>query len=191
MVTLSTKQSDHETARKGYGMTLEDDERYKLLHQWASHFGYYDGKIDLSVGGNLEAFATYDAVLEAHAPLWGTKPGQEVAIPAKQVRASLARMLRWFTPQRHDMHIALHPDELSLCLFFVVKARLKLLPITVQTVPLVYLVSYAETDKGLRIRRVDEWPARTPKEAERLIKDKLGWPESVTLEPARVFGAVS
>lgn len=172
-------------------MTFENDERYKLLREWVAYLGYYDGKIDLTAGGNLEAFATRDAVLEVHAPLWGTKPGKEAPVPAKQVRATLAKALRWFAVRRHDMHIALHPDDRSLCVFFVAKIRLKLLPITIRTVPLVSLVSYTETDRGLRIRRVDEWPARTPKEAERLIKDKLGWPESVKLEPARVFGAVS
>lgn len=172
-------------------MTLEDDERYKLLHEWASHFGYYSGKIDLSVGGDLEAFTTRDAVLEVHAPLWGTKPGKESPIPAKQARASLAQALRWFTVRRHDMHIALHPDDTSLCLFFVVRIRPKLLPVTIRTVSLVFLVCYAETDEGLRISRVDEWASSTPREAGDLIKDKFGWPESATLESIRVFGAVS
>ena len=172
-------------------MTLQDDERYKLLHQWASHFGYYDGKIDLSVGGNLETFATHDAVLEAHAPLWGTKPGKEAPIPASQARATLSRSLRWFTAQRHDMHIALHPDKPFLCLFFTVKIKPKILPITIQTVPLVFLVTYAETENVLRIRRVDEWAARTPDEAARLIKEKFNWPDAAALTPNRVFGALS
>jgi hypothetical protein len=172
-------------------MSFESDERFKLLREWVAYLGYYDGKIDLNAGGNTEAFATRDAVLEVHAPLWGTKPGKETPVPAEQVRAALSRALRWFTVHRHDMHIALHPDDPSLCVFFVAKIRPKFLPITIRTVPLVSLVSYAETDRGLRIRRVDEWAAHTPKEAERLIKEKLGWPDSVTLEPARVFGAVS
>lgn len=170
---------------------VEDDERYKLLHGWASYFGYYDGKIDLSIGGNLEAVTTRDAVLEAHAPLWGTKPGQETPIPVKQARKSLARALRWVNVRRHDMHIALHPNGLSLCLFFVVRIRPKFLPITIQTVPLVFLVSYAETDEGLRIRRIDEWAASTSKEGDRLMKDKVGWPVSAPLEPSLVFGAAS
>ena len=75
-------------------MTFENDERYRLLHEWASHFGYYDSKVDLTAGGSLEAFTTPDAVLEVHAPLWGTKPGQEVPVPAQHVRASLAKVLR-------------------------------------------------------------------------------------------------
>lgn len=172
-------------------MTFEDDERYRLLHEWASHFGNYDGKIDLSVGGNLEAFTTHDAVLEAHAPLWGTKPGQEAPIPVVQVRRILARLLRWITPHRHDMHITLHPDGLSLCLFFVVKIRPKLLPINIQVVPLIFHFSFANTPVGLRICRVDEWPASTIGEADRLIQEKLGWPETVPFQPERVFGAVS
>ncbi len=89
------------------------------------------------------------------------------------------------------MHIALHPDGRLLCLFFVAKIRLKLVPITIKTVPIVFHVRYAKTGKGLRISRVDEWVARTPKEAERLIKNKLRWPKSITLKKARVFGAVS
>ena len=89
------------------------------------------------------------------------------------------------------MHIALHPDGQSLCLFFVAKIRPKLILITIQTVSVVFNVRYAKTEKGLRISQVDEWPRHTPKDAERLIKDKLGWPKSITLKAARVFGAVS
>lgn len=172
-------------------MTFENDERYRLLHEWASHFGYYDSKVDLTAGGNLETFTTPDAVLEVHAPLWGTKPGEEVQVSAQHVRVSLAKVLRWFHVRRHNMYMGLHPDKRSLCLFFVAKIRPKLLPITIRSVPLVLLFSYAETDSGLRICRVDEMASRTPKEAERLLKEKFGWPTSVTLEPARVFGAVS
>ena len=37
----------------------------------------------------------------------------------------------------------------------------------------------------------DEWPGHTPEGAERIIKDKLGWPKSITLKAARIFGAIS
>ena len=46
-------------------MNFKDDERYKLLHEWALHFGYYDGKIDITASDDLEAFTTHDAGLVA------------------------------------------------------------------------------------------------------------------------------
>ena len=172
-------------------MKFKDDERYKLMHEWSLHFGYYDGRIDITAGDSLEAFTTHDAGLVAHAPLWGTKPGKEVLVPVQQVRSNLAKILRWLNVRRHNMHIALHPDGQSLCLFFIAKIRPKLIPITIQTVPVLFNVRYAKTEKGLRISQVDEWPGQTPKNAVRLIKDKFGWPKSTTLKVARVFGAVS
>ena len=89
-------------------MNFKDDERYKLMHEWALHFGYYDGRIDITAGHSLKAFTTHDAGLVAHAPLWGTKPGKEVLVPVQQVRANLAKILRWLNVRRHNMHIALH-----------------------------------------------------------------------------------
>ena len=172
-------------------MNFKDDERYKLMHEWALHFGYYDGRIDITADDSLEAFTTHHAGLVAHAPLWGTKPGKEVLVPVQQVRENLAKILRWLNVRRHNTHIALHPDGQSLCLFFIAKIKPKLIPITIQTVPVLFNVKYAKKEKGLRISRVDEWPGQTPKDAERLIKDKFGWPKSTTLKAARVFGAVS
>ena len=72
-------------------MNFKDDERYKLMHEWALHFGYYDGRIDITAGDSLEAFTTHDAGLVANAPLWGTKPGKEVLVPVQQVSANLAK----------------------------------------------------------------------------------------------------
>ena len=85
------------------------------------------------------------------------------------------------------MHIALHPDGKSLCLFFVAKIRPKLIPISIQKAPVLFNVRYAKTEKGLHISQFDEWSGHTPKDAERLIKDKLGWPKSITLKAARIL----
>ena len=43
-------------------MKFKDDEKYKLTHEWALHFGYYDGRIDITASDNLEAFTTHDAL---------------------------------------------------------------------------------------------------------------------------------
>ena len=37
-------------------MNFKDDERCRLLHKSALHFGYYDGKLELTAGNSLEAF---------------------------------------------------------------------------------------------------------------------------------------
>ena len=44
-------------------MNFKDDERCRLLHKSALHFGYYDGKIELTAGNSLEAFTTHNAIL--------------------------------------------------------------------------------------------------------------------------------
>ena len=44
-------------------MNFKDDERFRLLHERALHFGYYDGKLELTAGNSLEAFTTHNAVL--------------------------------------------------------------------------------------------------------------------------------
>ncbi len=167
------------------------DDLLALIHTWATHFGYYDGTIDLQTGGDLSAFTTADCTLTAHAPLWGTREGKEVATPAAEVRKQLARMLRWVRIARHDMHLARHPQEDSICLFFTVKIRFFLLPITLMTVPLAFVVTTSETDRGLRICDMHEWPAATPAEARRVLVETCGWPEETTFTPHVAFGAVS
>ena len=89
------------------------------------------------------------------------------------------------------MLIALCPDGQSLCLFLVAKIKPKLIPINIQTVPVLFNVRFEKTEKGMRISQVDEWPGHTPKDTERLIIDKLGWPKCIILKAARVFGAIS
>ena len=44
-------------------MNFKDDERCRLLHESALHFGYYDGLLELTAGNSLEAFTTHNAVL--------------------------------------------------------------------------------------------------------------------------------
>lgn len=44
-------------------MNFKDDERCRLLHKSALHFGYYDGKLELTAGNTLEAFTTHNAIL--------------------------------------------------------------------------------------------------------------------------------
>jgi hypothetical protein len=40
-------------------MNSHEDELFKLVEQWASHFGYYDSRIDLNSGGNLWKLVKY------------------------------------------------------------------------------------------------------------------------------------
>ena len=97
-----------------------------LVEQWAAHFGYDDGSVDLRVD-DLDSFVTPDCTLTAHAPLWRTRAGAERAVPVAEVRKQLARMLKMTRVARHDMHMALHPDGDGLALFFRVKRRLAFL----------------------------------------------------------------
>lgn len=168
-----------------------EDPLLSLIHVWASHFGYYDGKIDLQQGGDLGEFTTPNCTLTAHAPLWGTKEGQEVATPVADVRKQLARMLWWTRIGRHDMHLARHPTEEALCLFFVVKAQFFLLPVNLMTVPLAFVVSTSDTEQGLRIKEIHEWPADTPEQARQVLMENCGWPAETEFTAHVAFGAVS
>ena len=161
-----------------------------LVEAWGRHYGYYDGKIDLS-SGDLNAVTTSDCTLTAHAPLWRTKPGKEKDVPVAEVRKQLATMLKIARVERHDMHIALHPDGQALCVFFVVRGRLPLLPFTVMTVPLAFVVRAIETNGGLRLSEIHEWPAADPAAARRVLVDQSGWPDTTTMEPYMNFGAAS
>ena len=171
--------------------STQQDELLALIDLWAAHFGYYDGRIDLQAGGDLGAFTTADCNLTAHAPLWGTKEGEEKPIPAVDVREQLAGTLKWTRIARHDMHMARHPVDNAVCLFFVVKARFVALPFNLMTVPVAFVVTAADTEEGLRIQEVHEWPAETPEEARQVLVDSCGWPAETTIEPYVSFGAVS
>ncbi|MFT4976336.1 MAG: hypothetical protein ACI8S6_002232 [Myxococcota bacterium] len=167
------------------------DELLALIELWAAHFGYYDGKINLQSGGDLSTLTTSDCTLTAHAPLWGTKKGQEQAVPATAVRKQLSGMLKWMRIGRHDMHMARHPEGSAICLFFVVRARFFLLPFNLMTVPLAFVVTTSVTDDGLRIKEIHEWPAATPEQAHEVLVDRCGWPAETTFEPHVAFGALS
>ena len=47
-------------------MNFKDDERCRLLHKSALHFGYYDDKLEITAGKSLEAFTTHNTVLVVH-----------------------------------------------------------------------------------------------------------------------------
>ena len=172
-------------------MNSHQDELFKLVEQWASHFGYYDGRIDIKYGGDLTEFCTKQCTLTAHAPLWRTKPGKEKPIPATTVRKTLAKILRWVKFTRHNMHILWHPKKDKLCLFFVVKARFVILPFNIMTVPLMLEVNTVKTDIGLRITEIHEWPAKTIDVAQQLLVNELNWPQPVNFKVIKAFGAIS
>ena len=89
---------------------IEHDGLLDLIDTWASLLGYYSGRIDLK-SGTLSDCTTPDCTLTAHAPLWGTRKGKEVAVPVAEVRKRLSGMLRWVRIQRHSMHLPLHPEQ--------------------------------------------------------------------------------
>ncbi len=161
-----------------------------LVDRWATSLGYYAGKVDLAVD-DLPSFTTSGCTLTAHAPLWRTKAGEEEAVPAADVRKRLARMLRFTRVERHDMHLAIHPDGEALCLFFEVRGKLPVLPFTVMRVPLAFVVQAVATEDGLRIDEIHEWAAATPQEAQHAIIENHGWPGDTVLRPYVNFGAVS
>ena len=78
-------------------------ELISLFQQWALHFGYISGTIDIKSDDELVAFATADCTLTVHTPLWGTKPGEEKAVPAATVRKTLGDMLKYAKLERHDI----------------------------------------------------------------------------------------
>ncbi len=161
-----------------------------LVEQWAQHFGYHTGTIDLD-DLDLSGFVTPDATLTAHAPLWCTKAGQEEATPAADVRVQLAGMLKWTRVRRHSMHMAGHPDGRAVCLWFVVKARPFFLPFNIMTVPIAFVVQ-AEGEVGsLRIQEIHEWRAETADEACTVLVREHGWPPTTTMVPHVAFGACS
>lgn len=108
-----------------------------------------------------------------------------------EVRETLAKGLKWVRIGRHDMHMALHPTSNAMCLYFVVKVRPKIFPITCMTVPVAFVVTTKGTEEGLRIDAVHEWSAKTPEVAREILVEQCGWPTSTTFKPYTAFGAVS
>lgn len=163
---------------------------YELIERWSDHFGYRSGSIDLDIV-DLSGFATSGATLTAHPPLWGTKPGEERAVPLSETRRRLARLLRFVRTLRHDMHIGADPDQGQICISFVLKLRLAVVPIPIRSVGLAMVFATTETAEGLRIDRVDEWPAENPAAADALLREHYDWPAEARLRPAQRFGSVS
>lgn len=83
--------------------------------------------------------------------------------------------------------MALHPECPSACLFFVLKARPFFLPFTMMTVLLAFVVDAVDTDSGLGIREIHEWPATSPEEARRVLVDTCGWPANTTFAQHAAF----
>ncbi|MFK7804816.1 MAG: hypothetical protein AB8G95_24500 [Anaerolineae bacterium] len=165
-------------------------ELINLVQQWTLHFGYISGKIDIKSDDELAAFTTADCTLTAHAPLWGTKPGEEKAVPAATVRKTLRNMLRYAKVERHDMHMGINGKQ--ICLYFVVKAKLRYLPFFyIRQVPLAFVVEADSTSHGLRIKEIHEWSADSAEEALKVVVEKHGWPETSKFEKHIAFGGVS
>jgi hypothetical protein len=91
-----------------------------LVGQCTAHFGWLDGKIDLQ-DDDLSAFLSPDASFMIHAPLWGTKVGQEKETPVAEARKTLAGLMKWVSLERHHMQMAVHDKQ--LCTFLVVKLK--------------------------------------------------------------------
>jgi hypothetical protein len=173
------------------GPEAQPDEVLALLELWATHFGYYNNRIDLEVGGDLSAFVTSDAQLTVHAPLWGTKAGEEKAISVLEVRQSLARLLRWARVARSDLHLARMPDDSAVCLFFTAKVYMAGLPFPVQRASVAMVFHTRRTDAGLRLHALHEWPAASVEAARELLVDQLGWPADTVFTPHAGLGARS
>lgn len=94
-------------------------------------------------------------------------------------------------PPRQAHGTARHPERDAVYLFFVVKARFFLLPFNLMTMPLAFVVTAADTDGGLRIAEIYEWPTETPEEAHKVLVDSCGWPTETRFEPHTAFGAIS
>lgn len=118
------------------------------------------------------SFATSDCTLTAHAPIYGTKPGAEQAVPIADVRKQLSRILTLGRVTRHDLHLAVHPEGDALCAFMRVKMRVSFLPFTLRTIPLAF-----------------EWSAADSSAARRILIDHHGWPADTTIAPHVAFGA--
>ena len=165
-------------------------ELLNLFQQWALHFGYISGRIDIKSDDELASFATNDCTLTAHAPLWGTKPGAEKSVPAAVVRKKLSGMLRYVRLERHDMHIAV--DGKQLCIFFFLKGKLRYFPLFhAVNVPLAFVLEAVDTPQGLRIKEIHEWPAASPEEALNMMVEKHGWSNTAKFEKHVAFGAAS
>ena len=54
-----------------------------------------------------------------------------------------------------------------------------------------FVVQATETDDGLRISEIHEWPATDPEAARRVLVDHHDWPGATTFEPFLGLGAMA
>ena len=161
-----------------------------LLEGHAKLYGYYDGKIVIKESDDYESLYADGATLTAHAPLWGTKEGQEKAYSILEVRNQLNKTLKFGRVDRVGMQIATKNN--GVCLFFTVLASLRFLPcVKLMRVPLIFVVDFCEEKGELKIKEINEWPAKTPQEGLELLTGQLGWPAETKFEPRVLFGALN
>lgn len=170
-------------------------ELLELVDQWADLFGYHAGRIVLKQG-NLSTMCLPSCSLTAHAPLWGTKPGQEKAVPVAEVRKTLSSVLAFVKIARHGMQLSMRKSGKELCLFFKAHARLRIMPcFSIVTESLVFVVKFENDEQGaLKIASVDEWPvpSATVGEARKVLAETCFWPQEETVfAPYIAFGALS
>jgi hypothetical protein len=173
--------------------TKEKDEMLGLVSKHASLLGYYDRKIDLTKDDLSSGVYINGCTLTAHAPLWGTKAGEEKPLAISEVRKTLNNMLKFATPERHDMYMAVNGDK-AICLYFMVKIKLNMMPcFYMMKVPLLFVVSFATSDDGkLMISDIHEWPTESPESGKTVLTETLGWPvEAAQFEKYENFGALS
>jgi len=124
------------------------EEMLELMDGWSDLFGYYTNRIDLKKG-DLSAVCLPTCTLTAHAPLWGTKPGQEKAVLVAEGRKNLSGMLRFMKVTRHDMKLSMRKNGKELCLFFKARVKLRILPFcAIVNAPLILSSSMKTTSEG-------------------------------------------
>jgi len=171
------------------------EEMLELMDGWSDLFGYYTNRIDLKKG-DLSAVCLPTCTLTAHAPLWGTKPGQEKAVLVAEGRKNLSGMLRFMKVTRHDMKLSMRKNGKELCLFFKARVKLRILPFcAIVNAPLIFVVKYENDERGeLKIASVDEWAVKsaTIEEARKMLVELCFWPtDDTTFAPfTAAFGGL-
>ena len=131
---------------------------------------------------------TTPLIFTAHAPLWGTKEGQEKEIDGKEVRKNLASMSTFVRIVRRDCYQGFH--GLQLALFLHVEIRLKFFPFIPWKTSLVFLMTAVEEGGELFLKRCDEHAAKDVEEAKKLLNSIYGWPADTPFEKSAIKGLV-
>ena len=164
------------------------EELLKVLEAHGKFFGAFDGgKITIKESDDLSSVYAEGCTLKAHAPLWGNKPGKEPLLTVPELRKRLGTAFKFVALHPSGMHVASKED--SIALFYHAKLKLRFFPFFyMMNVPLIFVVDYVETDKGLRIKQFNEYPTKSREEAtEKLIG--LGWPKDTKFEKRLVLNA--